>query len=192
MIARESSGAFLNFIETAVPATEGHQKFCEVLIASIPNPHMAKLAREIYQTLPVQRRHSVIEESKWYPDHQEAFYRRNQFPKIGARMKVFQDQALRTDKQQILQGKPVEDFKMWAIHPGGPAIVDNVREELGIPPSGVFQSLEVLRNFGNMSSPTIMFIMKKLLEDSRLSGLGCGMAFGPGLTLESFIFKKLN
>jgi predicted naringenin-chalcone synthase len=48
---------------------------------------------------------------------------------------------------------------------------------------------EVLRRFGNMSSATIMFVLKSMLQAKSASGLGCGMAFGPGLAAESMIFE---
>jgi predicted naringenin-chalcone synthase len=48
---------------------------------------------------------------------------------------------------------------------------------------------EVLRRFGNMSSATIMFVLKSMLRTKSASGLGCGMAFGPGLFAESMIFE---
>jgi predicted naringenin-chalcone synthase len=47
----------------------------------------------------------------------------------------------------------------------------------------------VLRRFGNMSSATIMFVLKKIMQQG--AGRGCGMAFGPGLTIESMLFQQV-
>jgi predicted naringenin-chalcone synthase len=47
----------------------------------------------------------------------------------------------------------------------------------------------VLRRHGNMSSPTIMFVLKDILE-RRGAGAGCAIAFGPGLTAETMLFSK--
>lgn len=75
----------------------------------------------------------------------------------------------------------------WAIHPGGPAILDRVEKSLALNAHQAAPSREVLRRFGNMSSATVPFILKSLLADA---GIGegervCALAFGPGLTVES-------
>ena len=46
----------------------------------------------------------------------------------------------------------------------------------------------MLRDFGNMSSPTIMFVLERTLRTAQSGQLGCAMAFGPGLTAESMLF----
>jgi alpha-pyrone synthase len=77
----------------------------------------------------------------------------------------------------------------WAIHPGGTGIVEAVRQSLELTSSDVEDSLEVLTNYGNMSSPTILFILARLLNKIRNDEhsenkkiFAC--AFGPGLTVE--------
>jgi predicted naringenin-chalcone synthase len=77
----------------------------------------------------------------------------------------------------------------WAIHPGGVRIVDAVKKSLGLTDNDLKYSLEVLENYGNMSSPTILFILKKILdevnedqESDNKSIFAC--AFGPGLNIE--------
>jgi len=79
----------------------------------------------------------------------------------------------------------------WAIHPGGRAILDRVAETLGLGPEELSESYGVLREYGNMSSSTILFVLKRMLE-----GPGTGnvfaAAFGPGLTLESALLRKLD
>jgi predicted naringenin-chalcone synthase len=78
----------------------------------------------------------------------------------------------------------------WAIHPGGRAIVDKAQEVLGLSDADVHDSLEVLRTYGNMSSPTILFILKRMLEHGPDTGThGVSMAFGPGLTIEGALWK---
>jgi prepilin-type processing-associated H-X9-DG protein len=71
----------------------------------------------------------------------------------------------------------------WIVHPGGPQILDAVAEALALPADALQLSRGVLRNYGNMSSPTSFFILKELL-DLRASGRCLAMAFGPGLTVE--------
>ncbi len=89
--------------------------------------------------------------------------------------------------EKILLGEPPQ---LWAIHPGGRAILDVVQEKLQIPDSGMQASRAVLRNFGNMSSATIMFVFEKILHDVSASGEGLALAFGPGLSVESLRFQK--
>jgi predicted naringenin-chalcone synthase len=89
-----------------------------------------------------------------------------------------------------------EDVDFWAIHPGGRRIVEGAREALGLPEAAVDDSLAVLRRYGNMSSPTILFVLKRILErraegDGAPPEHGVAMAFGPGLTIEGALFQRV-
>ena len=79
------------------------------------------------------------------------------------------------------------DITHWAIHPGGRAILDKVQQALALNDPQMNPSREVLRRYGNMSSATILFVLRELLRQSQLhSGERLfAMAFGPGLTLET-------
>ncbi len=87
----------------------------------------------------------------------------------------------------------IEGIDYWALHPGGRAIVDKVEDNLHLQPSQVAASRQVLRDYGNMSSATVLFVLKKLLEDDSVvkNERVYGLAFGPGLTVESGIFTKV-
>ena len=82
-----------------------------------------------------------------------------------------------------------EDIDFWAIHPGGRAVVEKAMETLALDDEDVFDSFEVLRLHGNMSSPTILFVLEQKLKD--LEGLrkGVALAFGPGLTIEGCLLE---
>jgi len=72
----------------------------------------------------------------------------------------------------------------WALHPGGPRLLEAVRDCLDLPAKAIEPSAAVLRECGNMSSSTILFILDRL----RLAGspLPCvALAFGPGLCVEA-------
>lgn len=71
----------------------------------------------------------------------------------------------------------------WAVHPGGRAILDRVEEALELPPEALAPSRAVLAEHGNMSSATVLFILRRLL-DADTTGTVCALAFGPGLTVE--------
>lgn len=83
------------------------------------------------------------------------------------------------------------DVEFWAIHPGGRAIIDRAQEILELSDEDVHDSLEVLRLYGNMSSPTILFILKRMLERDPLPESGVALAFGPGLTIEGAYFQRV-
>jgi len=85
-------------------------------------------------------------------------------------------------------GMSPEDVDHWLVHPGGPQILDSVEQSLGLADNALELSRAVLRRYGNMSSPTIFFIMKELL-DSQAVGHVIALAFGPGLTIESVLLR---
>lgn len=87
------------------------------------------------------------------------------------------------------------DIRYFAIHPGGKKILQAIEAELGIHPSKNEAAYHVLRNYGNMSSPTVLFVLKEVVR--RLNGQDEGQrvlsfAFGPGLTLESMVLRIEN
>jgi predicted naringenin-chalcone synthase len=81
----------------------------------------------------------------------------------------------------------VDDIRSWAIHPGGPRILTACANSLGIDHAFLEPSRRVLADFGNMSSPTVLFILEQLR--AREDSLPCvALAFGPGLTIEAALF----
>lgn len=78
----------------------------------------------------------------------------------------------------------------WAIHPGGRKILDVTLAKLSLNQQDLAYSYQVLKEYGNMSSPTILFVLKAMMDDHLLSGNIFGTAFGPGLTMETFLFAK--
>lgn len=75
----------------------------------------------------------------------------------------------------------------WAIHPGGRAVLDVVQDALGLDAAQVAPSRRVLSEFGNMSSPTLLFVLAAMPKDKRS---GVALAFGPGLSLEGFQWSR--
>jgi len=90
-------------------------------------------------------------------------------------------------------GLTKNDVQFWAIHPGGRAIVETAQATLGLSDEAVHDSLEVLRLRGNMSSPTILFVLKRILDRHRDAPFrtGVAMAFGPGLTIEGCLWETI-
>lgn len=90
----------------------------------------------------------------------------------------------------VQQLTPDASPRFWAIHPGGPAILDQLAAVLALAPEQLAVSRAVLRQFGNLSSGTILFVLAELRRhlaaqlQSDVPHSGLAMAFGPGLTLE--------
>jgi predicted naringenin-chalcone synthase len=77
-----------------------------------------------------------------------------------------------------------DELKLWAVHPGGRAILDKTAAVLGLTDGQLGVSYDVLRDFGNMSSVTIFFVLNEILKRGDKGKL-FACAFGPGLTVES-------
>lgn len=86
-----------------------------------------------------------------------------------------------------------EQVTRWCVHPGGKKILEAVTESLHLDKSALGSCADVLRNYGNMSSPTILFALKKIMQlitpasakETRERVFAA--AFGPGLTMETFV-----
>lgn len=79
----------------------------------------------------------------------------------------------------------VSQIDEWVVHPGGPRILDAVDFALQLPIEALSDSRDVLAQHGNMSSPTILFILERLLQKQRRQSSCVVLAFGPGLTIEA-------
>lgn len=91
-----------------------------------------------------------------------------------------------------LAGGPASAVDLWAVHPGGRSILDKVQHALALSDGQLEASRSTLAEHGNMSSATVLFVLRRLLHgpgrSQHLEGAAprvCAMAFGPGLTVES-------
>ena len=94
------------------------------------------------------------------------------------------------DSEPQLAAAPHRQIERWAIHPGGRSILDKVQTSLDLSDEQLAPSREVLRLYGNMSSATVLFILKDLLENASDGERICAMAFGPGLTVETGLMTR--
>jgi predicted naringenin-chalcone synthase len=86
----------------------------------------------------------------------------------------------------------VSDIDFFAIHPGGKRILDVIEEKLKISKEQNLPARDVLRTHGNMSSPTVLFVIKRILDNLKKDDDQkhlLSFAFGPGLTMESAVLK---
>lgn len=84
-----------------------------------------------------------------------------------------------------------ESIDHWILHSGGRKVIDSLKQELELSEDQVRHSKHVLKHFGNMSSPTVLFVLKELLNSGipRQGHTGVMFAMGPGLALESALLK---
>ena len=85
-------------------------------------------------------------------------------------------------------GYSLDSVGSWAIHPGGPRILATFGEAAGLDRSLLDPSYRVLAEYGNMSSPTVAFILDRLRK-TRAERPCVALAFGPGLAVEAALFE---
>ena len=83
----------------------------------------------------------------------------------------------------------IRDVTHWCIHPGGKKILESIHQSLHFTNGQLEDSYAVLKEFGNMSSPTILFVLEKIMHKLEYGqkNIIYGAAFGPGLTMETFL-----
>lgn len=96
--------------------------------------------------------------------------------------------ALPDWSHDILAGVDPAEIDLWAVHPGGRSILDAVAHGLDLRADALDTSRAVLREHGNMSSATVMFVLRDMMAQARPGQRGCAMAFGPGLSAETMRF----
>jgi predicted naringenin-chalcone synthase len=89
-------------------------------------------------------------------------------------------------------GLATADVDHWALHTGGEKIVGAIEEELGLREEDTRATREIMARYGNMSSPTVLFVLRELLEQGMRPGATCLMAaFGAGLSAQACLLRKV-
>ncbi|XP_010934708.2 type III polyketide synthase A-like [Elaeis guineensis] len=91
----------------------------------------------------------------------------------------------------------LQDFNelFWAVHPGGPAILNRLESSLRLRPEKLQCSRRALMDYGNASSNTVFYVMDYMREELRREGgdeWGLVLAFGPGITFEGILVRSLQ
>ncbi|REL29067.1 type III polyketide synthase [Rhodohalobacter sp. SW132] len=88
----------------------------------------------------------------------------------------------------------VDQIDLWGVHPGGRAILDSFSKTLDLPKDSLQASRSVLSDYGNMSSATVLFVLRELLENNHSDEPQTAMAvaFGPGITIESALLTRMH
>jgi predicted naringenin-chalcone synthase len=89
-----------------------------------------------------------------------------------------------------------QEITHWAIHPGGIKIVEAVQRSMGLKEEDVSVSMDILKNYGNMSSATILFILERMFNELKTSANGnekiFTCAFGPGVNVEMMCMEAIK
>ena len=88
--------------------------------------------------------------------------------------------------ETLLRRNGVREVAGWAVHPGGPRILETVEEVLQLPPDALDASRAVLAEHGNCSSATVLLVLQRMLD---VRGHIVLLAFGPGLTLYALLLR---
>ncbi|XP_047063357.1 bisdemethoxycurcumin synthase-like [Lolium rigidum] len=114
---------------------------------------------------------------------------------VGIEVPMLIGQNIQQCLQDTFSRAPVCSWNdlFWAVHPGGRAILDNIETVLKLEPGKLAASRHVLREYGNMSGATIIFVLDELRrrknEEDPLPEWGAMLAFGPGVTIEAMVLR---
>lgn len=105
---------------------------------------------------------------------------------------IIANEAVPTLKTQLAsQNVRPESITHWALHPGGRAILDALQNGLELSDTQMIPSRTVLKTYGNLSSASVLFVLKEIMSNPDLTrnDLVCAVAFGPGLTMETALLR---
>src|SRR5258708_7721951 len=112
---------------------------------------------------------------------------------LGASVQHLAGPMIEKALQQLLRrhGLSQSDVRFWVVHPGGRKVIDNVQKHFGMTDDQLRFSRAVLRNYGNMSSPTVMFVLEEVVRNGypRPGDWGVMIALGPGMAAEVALLR---
>jgi polyketide synthase Type III len=112
---------------------------------------------------------------------------------LGASIQHLAGPMVETALQQLLNrhGLSRSRIDFWVVHPGGRKVIDHIQRHFGMTDVQLRFSRAVLRNYGNMSSPTVMFVLDEVLRsgDPRPGDWGVMIALGPGMAAEVALLR---
>jgi polyketide synthase Type III len=112
---------------------------------------------------------------------------------LGAAIQHLAGPMIETALQQLLQrhGLSRSHIRFWVVHPGGRKVIDNVQKHFGMTDAQLRFSRTVLRNYGNMSSPTVMFVLEEVVRSGnpQPGDWGAMIALGPGMAAEVALIR---
>jgi predicted naringenin-chalcone synthase len=109
---------------------------------------------------------------------------------LSARVPQLLSQIINPFVRELMGSEESLTETVWAIHPGGKAIIQGIEKACQLEPWQTQASWETLASYGNMSSPTVLFVLDKLRQNQ--APWATALAFGPGLSLESVLLEKFK
>lgn len=105
---------------------------------------------------------------------------------LGAEVASLVETYLRDDVETLLgrHGLAIDDVGTWICHPGGPKVIDAIQSSLGLPPDALDVTRRSLAEIGNLSSASVLHVLRDTLDRARPSGPALMMAMGPGFCSE--------
>ncbi len=136
-------------------------------------------------------------ESGLYPAHRELLRYRTQEGRLrnqlSRRVPVVAARAVEQVTGRLLarHGLEVADIDFWAVHPGGSAVLEQLGQRLGLDERALAFSLDVFRDCGNMSSPSVLFVLDRICRNARPrpGQLGVMLAFGAGFSAYAALLR---
>jgi prepilin-type processing-associated H-X9-DG protein len=110
------------------------------------------------------------------------------FMKLSSKVPIFVKHHIAEFAQKLAGNNCTFEECLWAIHPGGKSIIKAIEKSCSLLPSQTTNSWEILKNYGNMSSATFLFVLERSLKMQKKWTLGIGL--GPGLTIEGVLMRS--
>jgi predicted naringenin-chalcone synthase len=99
---------------------------------------------------------------------------------------IEEDIALLVKNSLSKSNLSINNIQHWCIHPGGRKILEAFEKSIQLSKSDLMYAYNILLNYGNMSSPTVLFVLQQIMTNAQKNDHIFGCAFGPGLTIETF------
>jgi predicted naringenin-chalcone synthase len=167
-----------------------HALFSDAAAAVVLQPGSARPAATDLEVVDVAARTDVATADHMTWDVTDLGFRMGLSPRVpdvlGEHVRPMMDQLL------VRHGLTVADVDGWAVHPGGPRILDVVAVQLELPADALDASRAVLAEHGNCSSATVLMVLDELVRrrPPRPGGYVLALAFGPGLTLYATLLRR--
>ncbi len=139
----------------------------------------------------------IASASHYLPEYRDAIRYVHKDGQLYNQISVYLPQLVKKAVAQVVmdpltpRSLHVEDIKHWALHTGGEKIINSIKDEIGLSEKQLRATRNVLAKFGNMSSPTVWFVLREIMDMGVSKGDWCMMvSFGAGLSAHAFLLRK--
>ncbi len=141
----------------------------------------------------------IASASRYYPEHREQIRYVHKDGQLHNKISTSLPGIVRKAAAEVIsdllepEGLKTEDIRHWALHTGGEKIINGIRDELGLPESRLHATRDILSRYGNMSSPTVWFVLRELLDAGIDKDDRCVMiAFGAGMSAHDYMLTQTS